>query len=58
MKAKQKKIDTMTPKDLSVEMKSEIKIIKIEEPTKRQPGSKVADVSELLDKLKNEAKVI
>lgn len=58
MKAKQKKIDTMTPKDLSVEMKSEIKIIKIEEPAKRQPGSKVADVSELLDKLKNEAKVI
>ncbi len=58
MKAKQKKIEVITPEDLSVEMKSEIQIIKVEEPAERKPGLKVADVGELLDKLRNEAKVI
>ena len=58
MKAKQKKIEVITPEDLSVEMKSEIQIIKVEEPAERKPGLKVADVGELIDKLRNEAKVI
>ena len=58
MKAKQKKIEVITPEDLSVEMKSEIQIIKVEEPAERKSGLKVADVGELLDKLRNEAKVI
>ena len=58
MKAKQKKIEVITPEDLSVEMKSEIQIIKVEEPAERKPGLKVADVDELVDKLRNEAKVI
>ena len=58
MKAKQKKIEVITAEDLSVEMKSEIQIIKVEEPAERKPGLKVADVGELLDKLRNEAKVI
>ncbi len=58
MKAKQKKIEVITAEDLSVEMKSEIQIIKVEEPAERKPGLKVADVGELVDKLRNEAKVI
>ena len=58
MKAKQKKIEVITPEDLSVEMKSEIQVIKVEEPAERKPGLKVADVGELVDKLRNEAKVI
>ena len=58
MKAKQKKIEVITPEDLSVEMKSEIQVIKVEEPAERKPGLKVADVDELVDKLRNEAKVI
>ena len=58
MKAKQKKIEVITPEDLSVEMKSEIQIIKVEEPAERKPGFKVADVGELVDKLRNEAKFI
>ena len=58
MKAKQKKIEVITPEDLSVEMKSEIQIIKVEEPAERKPGLKVADVDELVDKLRNEAIVI
>ena len=58
MKAKQKKIEVITAEDLSVEMKSEIQIIKVEEPAERKPGLKVADVGELLEKLRNEAKVI
>ena len=48
----------ITAEDLSVEMKSEIQIIKVEEPAERKPGLKVADVGELVDKLRNEAKVI
>jgi len=58
MKAKQKKIEVITPEDLSVDMKSEIQIIKVEEPAERKPGLKVANVAELVDKLRNEAKVI
>jgi len=58
MKAKKKPIDTTTPADLGVDIAPRLKTIKVEEPPKRQGGVKVADVSELVDKLKNEAKVI
>ncbi len=58
MKAKKKPIDTTTPAELGVDIAPRLKTIKVEEPPKRQGGVKVADVAELVDKLKNEAKVI
>ena len=58
MKAKKKPIDTMSPADLGVDITPRLKTVKVEEPPKRQGGVKVADVAELVDKLKNEAKVI
>jgi electron transfer flavoprotein beta subunit len=58
MKAKKKSIDTTTPAELGVDIAPRLKTIKVEEPPKRQGGVKVADVAELVDKLKNEAKVI
>lgn len=58
MKAKKKPIDTTTPADLGVDIAPRLKTIKVEEPPKRQGGVTVADVAELVDKLKNEAKVI
>jgi len=58
MKAKKKPIDTITPAELGVDIAPRLKTIKVEEPPKRQGGVKVADVAELVDKLKNEAKVI
>jgi len=58
MKAKKKPIDTTTPANLGVDIAPRLKTIKVEEPPKRQGGVKVADVAELVDKLKNEAKVI
>lgn len=58
MKAKKKPIDKTTPADLGVDIVPRLKTIKVEEPPKRQGGVKVADVAELVDKLKNEAKVI
>ena len=58
MKAKKKPIDTVGPADLGVDMTPRLKTIKVEEPPKRAGGVKVADVAELVDKLKNEAKVI
>lgn len=58
MKAKKKPIDTVTPSDLGVDVAPRLKTLKVEEPPKREGGVKVADVAELVDKLKNEAKVI
>lgn len=58
MKAKKKPIDTVSPGDLGVDIAPRLKVLKVEEPTKREGGVKVADVAELVDKLKNEAKVI
>ena len=58
MKAKKKQIDSMSPADLGVDITPRLKTVKVEEPPKRQGGVKVADVAELVDKLKNEAKVI
>ena len=58
MKAKKKPIDSLTISDLDVDIKPRLKVVKIEEPAAREAGVKVADVRELVEKLKNEAKVI
>jgi electron transfer flavoprotein beta subunit len=58
MKAKRKPIDTLTPEELGVEVSPRLKILRVEEPPKRQAGVRVESVSELVEKLKNEAKVI
>jgi len=58
MKAKKKPIDTMSPADLGVETAKRLEVLKVVEPEKRQGGAKVESVAELVDKLKNEAKVI
>ena len=58
MKAKKKPIDTVTPDELGVDTAPRIVTLKVEEPPKREGGIKVADVAELVDKLRNEAKVI
>lgn len=58
MKAKQKPLATTTPADLGVDIARRTEVIKVSEPPVRQAGIKVKDVAELIDKLKNEAKVI
>ena len=58
MKAKKKTIDTMTPDALGVDITPRLVTLKVEELAKRQGGTKVADVATLVDKLRNEAKVI
>eukprot|EP00245_Coleochaete_scutata_P005724 TRINITY_DN19514_c0_g1_i1.p1 TRINITY_DN19514_c0_g1~~TRINITY_DN19514_c0_g1_i1.p1 ORF type:complete len:252 (-),score=57.67 TRINITY_DN19514_c0_g1_i1:383-1138(-) len=58
MKAKKKPIARFTPEELGVDVKPRLEILETVEPPKRQGGKKVADVDELLDKLKNEAGVI
>ncbi len=58
MKAKKKPIDVLSPDELDVDATPRLKIVKIDEPPPRVGGGKVADVAELVDKLKNEAGVI
>ncbi len=58
MKAKKKQLDTLTPADLGVDVAPRLKTLKVSEPPKRGAGVKVPDVATLVDKLKNEAKVI
>ena len=58
MKAKKKPLDQMSATDLGIDTKPRIEQIKVEEPPKRKAGIKVANVAELVNKLKNEAKVI
>lgn len=58
MKAKKKPLDVVTPESLGVEIRSTLELVKVEAPEERKPGIKVASVAELVDKLKNEAKVI
>ena len=58
MKAKKKPLDVVKPADLGVDVSPRIKTLKVCEPPKRGAGVKVPDVSTLVDKLKNEAKVI
>ena len=56
--AKKKPLDILCPDDLGIDVNSRLKVISIEQPAKRAAGIKLADVQELMDKLKNEAKVI
>jgi electron transfer flavoprotein beta subunit len=58
MKAKKKPIDTMSPADLGVDVSPRLVTLKVSEPPKRAGGVKVGSVAELVDKLRNEAKVI
>ena len=58
MKAKKKPLDTTTPADLGVETAARVSLLGVELPAERQAGIMVEDVAQLMDKLKNEAKVI
>ena len=58
MKAKKKTLDVVKPADLGVDVTPRIRTLKVTEPAKRGAGVKVPDVAALVDKLKNEAKVI
>jgi electron transfer flavoprotein beta subunit len=58
MKAKKKPLETVKPADLGVDPAPRLKTLKVAEPGKRKAGVMVKDVTELVDKLKNEAKVI
>jgi electron transfer flavoprotein beta subunit len=58
MKAKKKELEIIKPEALGVDVTPHLKTIKVEEPPKRTAGILVADVAALVDKLKNEAKVI
>ena len=58
MKAKKKPIDQMVPADLGVDITPRLTTLKVVEPAKREAGVMVEDVAQLVDKLKNEAKVI
>ncbi len=58
MKAKKKPLDTVQPIDLGVDVAPRLTTLKVVEPAARSAGVKVADVAQLIEKLKNEAKVI
>jgi electron transfer flavoprotein beta subunit len=58
MKAKKKPLETVKPADLGVDVAPRLKTLKVVDPPKRKGGTMVKDVGELVDKLKNEAKVI
>jgi len=58
MKAKKKPLETLKPEALGVDVAPRLAVLKVEEPPKRKSGIKVADAKALVEKLKNEAKVI
>jgi len=58
MKAKQKPIEKITPKDLNIEIKQRLKTLEVKEPPKKQAGIKIDSVQELVKKLHDEEKVI
>ena len=58
MKAKKKPLDTVKPVDLGVDVTPRLTTLKVSEPPKRSAGERVADVAQLVDKLKNVAKVL
>ena len=58
MKAKKKPIETLPAADLGIDITPRLSVLKVTEPPPRQAGVKVSSVAELVDKLKNEAKVI
>ena len=58
MKAKKKPLETVKPAELGVDVTPRLTTLKVSEPPKRSAGIRVADVADLVNKLKNEAKVI
>ena len=58
MKAKRKPIDELTPEELGVDAAPRLRVLKVEDPPKRQAGVVVGDAAELVDKLRGEARVI
>ena len=58
MKAKKKPIEQLNAADFGIDTAPRVEVLKVEEPPKRKAGIKVANVAELVQKLKNEAKVI
>lgn len=58
MKAKKKPLDTLSPADLGVDIQSHVTLVSVQPPAERSAGIKVESVEQLVDKLKNEAKVI
>jgi electron transfer flavoprotein beta subunit len=58
MKAKKKPLETVTPESLGVDVTPRLRILKVTEPPRRSAGKQVKSVGELVDKLRNEAKVI
>ncbi len=58
MKAKKKPLELLTPDSLGADLVPRLKTLKVQEPAKRSTGKQVASVAELVEKLKNEAKVI
>jgi electron transfer flavoprotein beta subunit len=58
MKAKKKTIEQISPQALGVDPAPRLKVLKVEEPARRQGGKKLGSVAELVDKLRNEARVI
>jgi len=58
MKAKRKPLEELTPQDLDVDTKKRLEVVKVEDPPSREAGVILGSVDELVDKLKNEAKVI
>ena len=58
MKAKKKPIETLAPEDLGVDAEPRLRVLEVREPEQRKGGSLVADVDELLTKLRDEAKVL
>ena len=58
MKAKQKKIDVLEIESFGIDIKDRLQVLEVNEPPERKPGIKVDDVDKLVEKLKNEAKVL
>ena len=58
MKARAKPLVVLSPEELGVDLTPRLSVLKVEEPARRKGGGKVSDVAELVDKLRNEAKVI
>jgi len=58
MKAKQKKIDILDISELSLDLKKRVEILEVNDPPERKPGIVVPDIDSLVDKLKNEAKIL
>jgi electron transfer flavoprotein beta subunit len=58
MKAKKKPLETLTPKDLGVDIRARLQTLRMAEPSQRKAGIRVPDVATLVQKLRDEAKVI